>query len=154
MASKQAGSLLSSRRGSDTTWHGTAFVVESLVLLVFLAFALAVFMQLFSSAHARGTDERALTQAVTLASNNAEEFAASPQTGSMTETFSSDGTVLASGNDEDAAYVVTREIVNERTSSGTLYRATIAVESNGTTIYTLDTARYVADADSKGGDAA
>lgn len=33
MARKPAETLLAARRGPDATWHGTAFVVEALVLL-------------------------------------------------------------------------------------------------------------------------
>ncbi len=55
------------------------------MLLVFLAFALAVFMQLFGAAHNRGVEERQLTQAVLLASNAAEEFAAAPLAGTSSE---------------------------------------------------------------------
>ena len=92
MARKPADSLLAARRGSDTTWHGTAFVVEALVLLVFLAFALA------------GT-----------------------------------------GADAEDAYVVSREVVPERTEDGTLYRANITVSCGGEAVYELETSRYVSD---------
>ena len=95
MAKKRTETLLAARRGTDTTWHGTAFVVEALVLLAFLAFALAVFMQLFGAAHVRGAEERQLTQAVLLASNAAEEFAATPQAGSTSTAFDDAGNELA-----------------------------------------------------------
>lgn len=144
MAEKPADTLLSARRGSDASWHGTAFVVEALVLLVFLAFALAVFMQLFGSAHARGVEERQLTQAVLLASNAAEEFAAAPQAGSTTSTFDGSGAEPASTSAE-GVYRVTSDVKPERTEGGTLYRADIVVVCDDETVYRLETSRYVSD---------
>lgn len=138
MAKKRVGTLLESRHGISTTWHGAAFVVEALLLLVFLAFALAVFMQLFGAAHSRGTEERQLTQAVLLAANDAETFAAAPQAGTETTTFD--------------AYVVEREVKAERSQSGTLYRAFITVVCEGQPVYELESARYVSDG-TEGGDA-
>ncbi len=144
MAKKRAETLLAAGRGADTAWHGTAFVVESLVLLAFLAFALAVFMQLFGAAHVRGAEERQLTQAVLLASNAAEEFAAAPQAGSTTATFDGDGGEPASAEAEDA-YLVSSDVTPERTEGGTLYRADITVTCDGEAVYRLETARYVSD---------
>lgn len=138
MAKKRFGTLLEGRHGVGTTWHGAAFVVEALLLLVFLAFALAVFMQLFGAAHSRGTEERQLTQAVLLASNDAEAFAADPQSGTESTAFD--------------AYVVEREVKAERSQSGTLYRALISVAYDGQPIYELESARYVSDG-IEGGDA-
>lgn len=138
MAKKRIGTLLESRHGVTTTWHGAAFVVEALLLLVFLAFALAVFMQLFGAAHSRGTEERQLTQAVLLAANDAEAFAAAPQAGTETTTLD--------------AYVVEREVRAERSQSGTLYRATITVTCDDKTVYELESASYVSDG-TEGGDA-
>lgn len=138
MAKKSTGTLLEGRHGVTTTWHGAAFVVEALLLLVFLAFALAVFMQLFGAAHSRGVEERQLTQAVLLASNDAEAFAANPKAGTETTEFD--------------AYTVEREVSTERSQSGLLYRATITVMHDGQGVYELETARYVSDA-AKGGDA-
>lgn len=150
MARKPADTLLAARRGAETTWHGTAFVVEALVLLVFLAFALAVFMQLFGAAHNRGLGERQLTQAVLLASNAAEEFAAAPLAGTSAEAFDGDGNALVASAEAGAgeaadAYVVSREVVPVLMENGTLYRASIAVFCDGEAVYKLETSRYVSD---------
>ena len=148
MAKRPAGTLLAARRSADTTWHGTAFVVEALVLLVFLAFALAVFMQLFGAAHARGVEERQLTQAVLLASNAAEEFAAAPQAGSASAAFDSDGNELSSTAEAEGtagSYVVASKVTPESTPGGTLYRANITVTCDGETDYQLESARYASD---------
>lgn len=138
MAKKRIDTLLEDRHGVTATWHGAAFIVEALLLLVFLAFALAVFMQLFGAAHSRGTEERQLTQAVLLAANDAEAFAAAPQAGTVTTTFD--------------AYLVEREVSTERSQSGTLYRASITVTCEGQPVYELESARYVSD-EVEGGDA-
>ena len=143
MAKKPGATLLAAHRRPDTTWHGTAFVVEALVLLVFLAFALATFMQLFSAAHQRGVAEHELTQAVLLASNDAEQFAAAPQEGSTADTFDVNG----------VTYLVTRSVAPAPQEGGTLYRAEIIVETEGEQVYALNTARYVSNG-AKGGDAA
>ena len=146
MARKPAETLLAARRGPDATWHGTAFVVEALVLLAFLAFALAMFMQLFGAAHNRGVEERQLTQAVLLASNAAEEFAAMPLAGTQSEAFDGDGDALGAAADAgEGDYLVTREVVPEPTEGGTLYHASIAVSRDGEVVYELETARYASD---------
>lgn len=59
-------------------WTGTAFLVEALVLLAFLVAMLALFMALFAGAAERGRQADQLTQAVSLAQNAAERFAADP----------------------------------------------------------------------------
>lgn len=154
MAKKRTETLLAARRGTDTTWHGTAFVVEALVLLAFLAFALAVFMQLFGAAHVRGAEERQLTQAVLLASNAAEEFAATPQAGSTSTAFDDAGNELAQAAGAEGAYVVTCEVTPERTQGGTMYRANIMVTCDGAEVYRLESARYVSGAKAAGGGSA
>lgn len=148
MARKPAETLLAARRGPDATWHGTAFVVEALVLLAFLAFALAMFMQLFGAAHNRGVEERQLTQAVLLASNAAEEFAAMPLAGTQSDALG------AAADAGEGDYLVTREVVPEPTEGGTLYHASIAVSRDGEVVYELETARYASDGAAEGGDAA
>lgn len=147
MAKTPASTLLAAqRRGSPATWHGTAFVVEALVLLVFLAFALATFMQLFGAAHERGVEERQLTQAVLLATNDAERFAAAPLDGSGRAAYGANGSALDSGEAAEAGtFVVTREVTPVDREGGTLYRATITVKCDGETVYELETARYVSD---------
>ena len=152
MARKRTETLLAARRGTDTTWHGTAFVVEALVLLAFLAFALAVFMQLFGVSHARGAEERQLTQAVLLASNAAEEFAATPQAGSTSAAFDAEGNALDAAADGEGVYVVSSEVTPERTEGGTMYRANIVVTCDGETVYQLESARYVSNGSATAGE--
>ena len=69
------------RRGNDhdrRPWHGAAFIVEALVLLVFLIASLAVIMQVIAGAHERSIEADRLSNAIILASNDAEAFAADP----------------------------------------------------------------------------
>ena len=72
------------RRGNDhdrRPWHGAAFIVEALVLLVFLIASLAVIMQVIAGAHERSIEADRLSNAIILASNDAEAFAADPTSG-------------------------------------------------------------------------
>lgn len=113
----------------DSTWPGASFVIEALVLLVFLMAALAIFMQLFSGAAREAVQNRSLEHAIVLASNTAESFSAAP------------ATAVPSSTDGD--YTVTCEITPEKTAAGTLYHAKIDVSENGTDVYSLETSRYV-----------
>lgn len=153
------------RTGSEgrRSWHGAAFVVESLVLLAFLVASLAVVISLMGDAHARGQAADELSNAIIAASNSAEEFAADPAgagdgntawyavvDGALVEVGAGDAGDDAGGN---AAYAVTRAVEREAQSAGTLYRAHIAVEREGATVYELDTSRYVSDAANDSGTA-
>lgn len=126
---------------AQSTWHGTAFLVEALLLLAVLAGCIAVFMQLFAHAHKLGVENGELSQAIVAASNAAEQFSASPTT--VPET-----TTVGEG------YQVATTITPETASSGTLYRAHIVVTKAGEEVYTIDTARYVSASSSDSGAAA
>lgn len=134
------------------TWHGAAFIVEALVLLVFLMAALAVVIQLMNAAHERGIQADELSDAIVLASNNAEAFAADPTATTYETTFvSENGTLSAYDGAKGAVeeledtpwYEVARTVENTRTDAGTLYTAHISVSCKGEPLYELDTARYV-----------
>ncbi|MCD2433417.1 hypothetical protein [Paraeggerthella hominis] len=136
------------REENRRSWHGGAFIVESLVLLAFLMAALAVVVQLTGIAHERGTEADHLSNAVTIAANNAEAFAADPASGNMTASFTIangslvevDGTPDA--GDESTTYQVNRTVEQHDKGGGTLYTAHIAVTQGAETVYTLDTSRY------------
>ena len=56
------------RRGNDhdrRPWHGAAFIVEALVLLVFLIASLAVIMQVIAGAHERSIEADRLSHRTT-----------------------------------------------------------------------------------------
>ena len=158
-------------RAERSVWPGAAFIVEALLLLVFLAGSLAVLMELNADADAAGQQSADLMAAMTLASNAAEEFAANPELAAATGALS---------DEEEAArvqygtgLVMTHTVEAEPMAAGTMYRARIAVwhedagaaesaaagsgglkpaptegagaEGAAEPVYTLETACYVAD---------
>ena len=100
-------------RASRPAWANVAFIVEAMVLLVFLIASLAVFMQLFSAALERSEEGGTMTGAVAAASTTAERFAADPQ-----------GVPAVAEFDD---LVVTCDVTPEARDRGTLYHANIAV---------------------------
>ena len=124
---------LPARRMSTTSryssWSGAAFIVEALILLMFLIAALAVLMQLFAGSARLASRSSQIERASIAASSAAERFSADP-TG--IETTAQDGD-LTIGTD----------VTSEGTAAGTLYHARITVTENGDEVYTLTTARYV-----------
>ena len=113
-------STLHRRRTSHvkSSWHGKAFLVEALVLLAFLVMSLAVLITLFVNARLESAGGERLAQAVHLAQNAAEEFAANP----------TDAEALAIEQD---GLAVTAQLSYEPHESGTLVRAVIAVTEQG-----------------------
>lgn len=127
----------SSRRTSAnlmrTSWASVAFIVESVLLLVFLVASLAVLTQVFVSSLNRSIESRTLDAATIAASSIAEHFAADP-------TDVSEETVLGDLR-------ITCKVTEDLHAGGTLYRAHIDVfdasESGGDAlVYSLDTANY------------
>ena len=146
------------RDGGRASWHGTALLVEALVLLAFLVASLALFMQAFAQARGMGADGSELAQAVAMASNLAEEFAADPA--AEPEPLERDGltascavaTVAAGGadgqTDPDADDTPSGDSSG---AAGTLYRATILVtDGDGDEVYRLVTERYARGAATSG----
>ena len=152
------------RDGGRASWHGTALLVEALVLLAFLVASLALFMQAFTQARGMGAEGSELAQAVAMASNLAEEFAANPAT--EPEPLERDGltascavaTVAAGGADgqtgsgaDDAPSGGSSG--DSSGAAGTLYRATILVtDGDGDEVYRLVTERYASGDDAAGTD--
>lgn len=102
---------------SRPAWANVAFIVEAMLLLVFLIASLAVFMQLFSVALERSEQGGTMTKAVAVGSAVAEEFAAYPEdVQAVTEL---DG------------MVVTCDIDKVERTGGTMYYADIAVYNQG-----------------------
>jgi len=124
------------RRSQAPRWSGAAFIVEALFLLVFLAAAAAVFVQMFAHSAEKSAESIELSNAVAIASNTAEQFAADPSSISELETV--DGLIVK----------CTTSV--EKRANGNLHHATICVyraDTNtagyaGEAIYTLETARY------------
>ncbi len=94
-------------------WPGIAFIVEALLLLVFLAVCLAGFMRLFGESHRMAAESQQLEQALLLAQNRAEQFAADP--------------AGAEGESIQGDLAVTCIVTPQETEGGTLYQAEITV---------------------------
>ena len=141
-ADMAAGGASGERAGAfaSRSWHGTAFLVEALVLLLFLVASLGIFMQAFARARATGAQAAQLESAVALASDVAERFCADPATAS--EPAQADG--------------LTATCDVEAPSDGEVapLRATITVtDADGTVVYELATARAAEDGTEAGGGA-
>ena len=121
-------------------WSGVAFLVEAMLLLVFLMASLAVCTQLFAEASSRAGESEALTEAVVAGTAVAERFAANP---SGVEHQSREGDML----------VVCDSRIDQRVS-GAMHYATISVYAigdgsaseavEGEPLYVIDTAHYEA----------
>lgn len=164
-AGRDVGRPDASRRGTGrASWHGTALLVEALVLLAFLVASLALFMHVFAQARGMGAEGSQLAQAVAMASDLAEEFAADPA--AEPEPLERDGltascavaTVAAddadgqTGPDADDA-PSDASSGDSSDAAGTLYRATILVtDGDGDEVYRLVTERYASDDDTAGAD--
>ena len=145
------------QRHDRRSWHGMAFIVEALVLLAFLVASLAVLIQLMGAAQERGMVADELSNAIVLASNDAEAFAARPTDDDATSLFAlSDGALVeivgapdraeeANVGDSGAVYEVVRTVERRVEAAGTLYEAHIEVACDGRTVYGLDTSRYVSN---------
>ena len=107
---------LSSRHtnvSQQSRWPGAAFLIESMLLLVFVAVSIVVFTQLFAASAARAFESEELANAVAAASNAAERFAADPRG-------------VASAEVENGL-VVTTDVTPDQRQGGTLFRAVIRV---------------------------
>lgn len=106
-----------------------AFIIEALVLLLFLIASLAIITQLLTLSANKANESKRLEQAVIIAANAAERFSADPT--SVEETSMENGlAVTCSVNETALAY-------------GTQYDALIAVYDENGELYHLQTTRYV-----------
>lgn len=116
---------------------GIAFIVEMLVLLVFISACLAVLVEAFAISHQAGIENSNTVRSVHLASDVAEDFAADPLAVPEVQM-----------NDD---LIVVTEVSQQDEPAGTLYHANIQVfVADGESsidqtepIYELETARYV-----------
>lgn len=122
---------------ASRSWHGTAFLVEALVLLLFLVASLGIFMHAFARARAMGAQATQLESAVALASDMAERFCADP--------------AAASEPVEEDGLVATCDVEAPEAGEAAPLRATITVtDADGAVIYELATARAAGDAEADG----
>lgn len=116
-----------------TSWSSVAFVVESVLLILFLVASLAVLTQVFSTSLNRSVESRTLDAATIAASSIAEHFAADP-TGVDEETTLGDLHIVC-------------KVTDEPRKGGTMYHAQIDVYDTtgahgGVPVYSISTARY------------
>lgn len=144
-----AHQVSSKKRRPRATWHGTAFVLEAVVLLLFVALSMAVVCSMFAKAYEIDQEADTLTRAVTLATtgaeNGAETFAANPDDESCpkTMTYSFDGeSFTPQSTYVSGMYTVTRTVEADKTAAGTLYRARIDVSRYNKNVYSLTVASY------------
>lgn len=130
---------MATQKQGKTSWTGTAFMVEALVLLFFLVASLAVFTQLFAYSANGAKQAQRLTQATELAQNAAEEFSANPQAVAAGQTV---GLGTAQGGNADG-FTVSCNVSDEAQGHGTYYTAHISVSDNEGEAYALDASRYV-----------
>ena len=151
-------------RKERAVWPGAAFIVEALLLLVFLTGSLAVLMNLNAEADRIGRESADLMDGLVLASNVAEEFAADPI--AFEEAYEADP-MAENGSDLLSAECT---FSTEDTDAGTMHYLTIEVwkvrvlndsakaaeegigfepgglcfqGNEGEPVYTLETSRYV-----------
>lgn len=119
-----------SRAGERMAWSSVAFIVESMLLLVFLVGSLAVLTQLFALSLSRSVESRTLDAATIAATSIAEHFAANPN--DVQET-----TQLGD-------LIVKCDVTPEQRQAGMLYHATISVVDvgSGEVVYEMATARF------------
>lgn len=121
---------------------GVAFIIEMLVLLVFVASCLAILIQIFAFSHQKDVENANTVKAIHLASNTAELFSVHPTQVHDVEVVDN--------------LIIYTQVSNEAQTTGTLYSATITVyeaengsaKPNTAPYYELETAHYV-----KAGDA-
>lgn len=139
------------------TRHSRAFIVESLVLLVFMMASLAILTSLMVSSYEKGTAASDLSYAVIMAANDAESFAADPvsyaqaakaEATSTNPTAAADVSAGASADTEAAIeahedFLLNRSVEEHAQEAGILYEAHISVSHNNEVLYELNTSRYV-----------
>ena len=133
-------------------WHGSAFVLEAVILLFFISISLAIITNLFGTSHQTGQDANDLTHGLILATtesvNGAEAFAANPTDTQAPEVAYyqvDDGRFIQAPIYTSGVYVVKRTVTTDNTDAGTLYKAHIEVSRFDNLLYELDTEAYVSE---------
>ena len=115
------------------SWSSVAFIVESILLLVFLVGSLAILTQVFSASLTRSVESRTLDAATIAATSVAEHFSADPE-GVQERTELGDLIVICN-------------VDEEKRVDGTMYSARISVydvssANSGEPVYSVETTRY------------
>lgn len=138
--------------GSRPRWAGAAFLVEAMLLLVFLIASFAVFTQLFAAAADRANRSEALTEAVVAASTVAERFAADPaavqretREGNMVVICDQAVEPRTAGNVVHATILVYAADGAPSDSSAAQASGNGSSAVEGEPLYVIETARYVGE---------
>lgn len=140
----------SHRLGPDasrqTRWPGVAFLVEAMVITLFITFAIAVFTQVFMASVERAQQAEQLSSAVALASGAAERFVADPH--AVPDSLTADGLhavckVTSAPRDGGVMHYLTVQVYSVRDGSG----GAPGVDGagwlvDGLPVYTLGTSAY------------
>lgn len=144
---KTAPSFITSTRNT-TNASRRAFIIEALVLLVFLAASVAIILQLFVAAGNMSREAHLLSMSEHLAVNAAEVFGANPEDSAGTVYYTNTGELLPGR--ATATFAVETSVFPRATETGTLYEAQIKVtsfrnQSSSDVTYTLTTMRYLSN---------
>lgn len=134
-----------------------AFTIETLALTLFLLVVLALLVQLFGAAQRLGLQARRETDAALILQNVTAELhagaggwaealaaAADGQGQTVTRLYAADGTRLADGETDPAAYTVTVALEPDPRPAGWMIQAHVAVSApDGDELAALDTAHYL-----------
>ena len=125
--------------------HGTAFYIETLLLIVAFVAIILVTTQVFGGARAKSAKARHLTQAVILAENAAEAVSVSGSLEDVQSLLEKDGTVQIEGNvltlwKDEYQIDITWE------PEGALVSSAITVLWNDNEIYKIETAVFLREA--------
>lgn len=124
---QNAAQLGEVKRSGGAVRASAAFLIEAMLLLVFVAAELAVIMGVNAAADSLGKENQLKLDAVTMAANSAEAFAANPAAAAGVGSAG-----LSSWDADDNLrfsddLVLVREVSCEAAPAGSLYRAHIAV---------------------------
>ncbi len=127
------------------TWHGRAFILEILVVMVFIIVSMAILAQVFAAAKSENEDAVSLSYAVMIATNEAELFASHPNE-SVVRHYRITGAGFEPTETPDVnSLSVSRTVTPVRSGAGTLYEASITVTQHDEAIYGITSARYTSD---------
>lgn len=137
----------SAPRAASSTWANAAFVVESLVLLVAIVAAMAVFSSLFAKSLAVSRDAGMKSSAVQMAQSAAEEFSSDPAAVAAGKKV---GRGVAMGDADEGDLHVNVSVRQQDSGKGKLYTAHVIITSgerdSASEVYALDASRYVKEA--------
>lgn len=108
---------------------GRAFIVETIILFVFLVATLIVVSLLFFASISMSVEGQNLERATLIAANTAERFFTDPTSPDL------------NGTEQDLS--VNCDVTPQSIGNGTLYQAVITVYDKGESIYSIQTSRYV-----------